>query len=232
MLGEKIDLERRQLIHGDFVELDRGFDFYAPHTMKDPSGRRLMVAWMGLPEIEYPTDINGWANCLTILRELTLRDGKIIQTPIPELESLRKAEAEARGELQDETKVMEGFSGVTYELICEFERGDALEYGIEFLASDTEKTVIKFDATQGKVIMDRAASGKVIGSKHGTERKCRIDGDVYKFHLFVDSSSVEIFVNDGEEVFTARIFPDIRSQEIRLFATGGKASFKAVKWDY
>ncbi|MFP3513601.1 GH32 C-terminal domain-containing protein, partial [Peribacillus sp. SIMBA_075] len=67
---------------------------------------------------------------------------------------------------------------------------------------------------------------------HGTERKCRMDADVYKFHLFVDSSSVEIFVNDGEEVFTARIFPDIRSQEIRFFAKGGGAEFKAVKWDY
>lgn len=232
VLGEKIDLERRKLTHGDFIELDRGFDFYAPHTMKDPHGRRLMVAWMGLPEIEYPTDINGWANCLTILRELTLRDGKIIQTPIPELQSLRKAKTEAQGELSDEKKVIEGFSGVTYELVCEFERGDALEYGIEFRASEEEKTVIKFDAVQGKVIMDRALSGKVIGSKHGTERKCKLDGDVYKFQLFVDSSSVEIFINDGEEVFTARIFPDIRSQEIRFFATGGRAAFKAVKWDY
>ncbi|MFP3386670.1 hypothetical protein R0J92_24815, partial [Tritonibacter sp. SIMBA_163] len=84
----------------------------------DPSGRRLMVAWMGLPEIEYPTDINGWANCLTILRELSLRDGKIIQQPIPELQSLRRNKVEAQGELTDEKKMAEGISGVTYELIC------------------------------------------------------------------------------------------------------------------
>ncbi|WP_341962016.1 sucrose-6-phosphate hydrolase [Planococcus maritimus] len=232
VLGDKINLENRQLTHGDFVELDRGFDFYAPHTMNDPTGRRLMVAWMGLPEIEYPSDINGWANCLTIPRELSLRDEKIIQQPIPELQSLRKDKVEAQDELVDEKKSYEGFSGVTYELICEFEPGDALEYGIEFRVSEEEQTVIKFDATQGKVILDRTSSGKVIGSKHGTKRKCRIDGDVYKLQLFVDSSSVEIFVNDGEEAFTARIFPDIRSQDIRFFATGGRAAFKAVKWEY
>jgi beta-fructofuranosidase len=34
------------------VELDRGFDFYAPQTMIDPQGRRIMVAWMGLPDID------------------------------------------------------------------------------------------------------------------------------------------------------------------------------------
>ncbi|MDR4235533.1 glycoside hydrolase family 32 protein, partial [Priestia megaterium] len=33
--------------HGDFEELDRGFDFYAPQTTKDESGRRILVAWMG-----------------------------------------------------------------------------------------------------------------------------------------------------------------------------------------
>ena len=32
-----------------FDELDRGFDFYAPQTMGDPKGRRILVGWMGLP---------------------------------------------------------------------------------------------------------------------------------------------------------------------------------------
>ncbi|PKH12164.1 sucrose-6-phosphate hydrolase [Planomicrobium sp. MB-3u-38] len=232
VVGEKLDLQRRELIHGDFIELDRGFDFYAPHTMKDPGGRRLMVAWMGLPEIEYPSDINGWANCLTIMRELSLRDGKLIQKPVPELQSLRKNKVEAADIIRDENKMVDGFSGVTYELICEFEQGDAMEYGIEFRAGAEEKTVIKYDADQGKIILDRTLSGKVIGSTYGTERKCRIAGGSHKFHLFVDSSSVEIFVDDGEETFTARIFPDIRSQEIRFYAMGGSAEFKAVKWDY
>jgi beta-fructofuranosidase len=50
--------------------------------------------------------------------------------------------------------------------------------------------------------------------------------------MFVDSSSVEIFVNDGEEVFTSRIFSSKESVEIRFFAQGGKAEFQASKWDY
>ncbi|WP_416144600.1 glycoside hydrolase family 32 protein [Planococcus koreensis] len=232
VMGKKIDLERKELIHGNFIELDRGFDFYAPHTMQDPNGRRLLVGWMGLPEIEYPTDINGWAHCLTIPRELSVDDGKLIQKPVPELQSLRKKKVEAADTLLNEKKVVEGFSGDTYELVCEFEQGDALEYGIEFRANGDEKTVITYDADQGKVILDRTQSGQVIGSTFGTVRKCHIDGDVYKFHLFVDSSSVEIFVNDGAEVFSSRIFPDGKSQEIRFFAKGGSVSFKAVKWDY
>ncbi|MBT2581646.1 sucrose-6-phosphate hydrolase [Planococcus sp. ISL-109] len=232
VLGERIDLQRKELNHGSFIELDRGFDFYAPQTMEDPNGRRLLVGWMGLPGIEYPSDINGWAHCLTLPRELSVHGGKIIQKPVPELQSLRKKKAEAADRISNEKKGYDGFSGVTYELVCEFEQGDALEYGIEFCAGGDKKTVIKYDAVQGKVILDRRLSGKVIGSAFGTERKCHIVGNVHKFHLFVDSSSVEVFVNDGTEVFTSRIFPDRKSKGIRFFATGGSAAFKAVKWDY
>ena len=43
---------------------------------------------MGLPEIDYPTDKNGWAHCLTIPRELELKGDKLIQKPVKELEQL------------------------------------------------------------------------------------------------------------------------------------------------
>ena len=232
VLGEKIDLHQKELTHGSFVELDRGFDFYAPQTMEDPHGRRILVGWMGLPEVEYPSDINGWAHCLTIPRELSVRNGKLIQQPVPELESLRKKKAEAADSLSNEKKQYDEFSGVTYELVCEFEQGDAHEYGIEFRAGRAEKTVIKYDAVQGKVILDRTQSGKEVALEYGTVRKCPMPGEKIKLHLFVDSSSVEIFVNDGDEVFTSRIFPDRKSKEIRFFATGGSARFNAAKWDY
>ncbi len=35
------------------VLLDEGFDFYAPQTFTDESGRRLLMGWIGAGEIEY-----------------------------------------------------------------------------------------------------------------------------------------------------------------------------------
>lgn len=232
VIGEKLNLQEKILRHGNFVELDRGFDFYAPQTMEDPNGRRIVVGWMGLPEIEYPTDLNGWAHCLTIPRELSIQNGKLVQKPIPELQSLRKGEFKTADIILNEVKMYDGFSGVTYELICEFEHGNASVFGIEFRANKEEKTVIKYDAVQRKVILDRTLSGKKVGVEHGTERACQIRAEKINFHLFVDSSSVEIFVNDGEEVFTSRIFPSQNSRDIRFFAMNGSAAFKAVMWDY
>lgn len=232
VLGAKLDLQSRVLQHGDFIELDRGFDFYAPQTMMDPEERRILVGWMGLPDIEYPTDRNEWAHCLTLPRQLFIRDGKLVQQPVKELQALRKHKYEAEVALVNETKMVDGFKGTTYELICEFEQADAAAFGIEFRASSEEKTVIKYDVSQKKVILDRTLSGEEVGAAYGTTRSCNLEADRIKFHLFVDSSSVEIFVNDGIEVFTSRIFPSQDSKDIRFFVTEGSANFKAVKWDY
>lgn len=232
VLGKKLDLQQKTMEHGEFIEFDRGFDFYAPQTTTDLSGRRLLVGWMGLPEMEYPTDQNGWAHCLTLPRELSIQNGKLIQQPVKELELLRKQEARAGDIINSESKMINRFTGTSYEMICEFTNIDATEFGIEFRTSKEEKTVLTYDVIKKKVILDRTFSGKAIESSFGTIRKCNVESERIKIHMFVDVSSVEIFINDGEEVFTSRIFPKEESNGIRFFASQGSVKFQAVKWDY
>ncbi|NUU76673.1 glycoside hydrolase family 32 protein [Paenibacillus xylanilyticus] len=234
LIGEPLNLQTGEFQHGEFQELDRGFDFYAPQTMAAPDGRRILVGWLGLPEVEYPTDASGWAHCLTIPRQLSLRDGKLIQQPVAEMAKLRQ---QAQGScyqttLENSSETIAAFDGIAYELECEISHFNAERFGIEFRTGAEEKTVLKYDRLQQKLILDRSLSGAPMKGVNGTVRQCKLNGDVIKLQLFVDTSSVEIFVNDGEEVFTSRIFPSPESGGIRFFASGGKAEFKATKWDY
>lgn len=231
LLGNTLDLKTKVFEHGEFVELDRGFDFYAPQTTIDHKGRRLLVGWMGLPEIEYPTDKDGWAHCLTLPRELTVQNGKLIQCPVKELEALRQDSVNVKDILDDEKKMYEGFNGTTYELICEFTNMEADEVGIEFRSCNDEKTVISYNRKEQKVTLDRTHSGEVPAKEYGTTRTCRVEGDTLKLHLFVDTSSVEIFINDGVEVFTSRIFPRLESTDIRFFARNGKVTLDTTKYN-
>ena len=48
-----------------------------------------MIAWMGVPDLSYPTDEEDWSGCLTLPRELTVRKRRLIQQPLPELKKLR-----------------------------------------------------------------------------------------------------------------------------------------------
>lgn len=231
LLGNTLDLKTKVFEHGKFVELDRGFDFYAPQTTIDHKGRRLLVGWMGLPEIEYPTDKDGWAHCLTLPRELTVQNGKLIQCPVKELEALRQDSVNVKDILDDEKKMYEGFNGTTYELICEFTNMQADEVGIEFRSCKDEKTVISYNRKEQKVTLDRTHSGEVPAKEYGTTRTCSVEGDTLKLHLFVDTSSVEIFINDGVEVFTSRIFPRLESKDIRFFARNGKVTLDTTKYN-
>lgn len=231
LLGNTLDLKTKVFEHGKFVELDRGFDFYAPQTTIDHKGRRLLVGWMGLPEIEYPTDKDGWAHCLTLPRELTVQNGKLIQCPVKELEALRQDSVNVKDILDDEKKMYEGFNGTTYELICEFTNMQADEVGIEFRSCKDEKTVISYNRKEQKVTLDRTHSGEVPAKEYGATRTCSVEGDTLKLHLFVDTSSVEIFINDGVEVFTSRIFPRPESTDIRFFARNGKVTLDTTKYN-
>ena len=49
------------------------------------------LRWIGLPEITYPSDVEGWANGLSLVKELTIHNGKLFQYPVSETEMLRQS---------------------------------------------------------------------------------------------------------------------------------------------
>lgn len=231
VIGEPLEFPNRQFNHGAFHELDRGFDFYAPQTTIDPQGRRILVGWMGLPEIAYPTDRHNWAHCLTIPRVLHVKDGKLIQSPVKELEKVRGKQAEFKGIVTNDIVSSQDFKGTVFEMIGELSSDDADTFGIEFRAGEKNRTILIVDRKANKIILDRSESGEEFATLYGSTRACSFHASKLSFQMFVDQSSVEIFINDGEEVFTARIFPNSGDDEIRFFAENGTATFYAVKWE-
>ena len=77
------------------------------------------------------------------------------------------------------------------------------------------------------VTFDRNRSGK----GEGGIRRAVLDKqeDVVTFHVFIDRSSVELFVNGGRLVMTGRIYPSETSQGIKLFAEGGILTVLSVE---
>ncbi|ANF95566.1 glycoside hydrolase family 32 protein [Paenibacillus bovis] len=247
VIGDRMNMNTLELQHGEFHELDYGFDFYAPQTTEGADGQRIIIGWMGLPDIEYPTDQQGWAHCLTLPRELHLRNGKLLQKPVPALADRRGSKASFSGRFTGRQQVPD-FAGEAYELICTYTAedeqdhvpneqsavtaGQASVFGVELRTGENEKTVIGYDAQTQKLTLDRSAAGKPFAESYGTTRSCVLDQPLRQLHIFVDVSSVEIFVNEGEAVFTSRIFPSRGSQGIVFFAENGAVHLQAEKWDY
>ncbi len=89
LCGEPLSLHDLTFLHRKPQLLDNGFDMYATQTMKTPDGRRILIGWMGISEMHYPTEAYGHCGTLTIPRELKVQDGILYQQPLKELQTLR-----------------------------------------------------------------------------------------------------------------------------------------------
>ena len=222
----KLDYKNPEFeISSNFVEIDRGNDFYAPQSMEDDKGRRLIVGWMGIPEEEdFPTVKNKWLHCLTLPRELKVIDGKLYQVPINEMESIRGEKIEFSGKVTGEVKVG---TGVTYELKAKFTDFNS-DFGLKLRTGKNSETVLKFDYNDKKFVLDRTK-----GEQPDKRLRKVYLGDISELELtvFVDNSSVEVFINGGQEVFSSRIFPEKDADGISVFADKD-VNVEIEKWEW
>ncbi|MGD6778287.1 sucrose-6-phosphate hydrolase [Sutcliffiella horikoshii] len=215
-VGE-LDYESGVFEHGDFIELDRGFEFYAPQTTLDEQGRRLMVGWMGVPEQDedkHPTIAHKWVHALTLPRELKWVDGKLLQVPVEELNLMRKDQLVEQSDLQ----LSDDGIGLVIGLSKAFEMSLFLEKAVatfEMALSDTVQ--LTFDASDSVFSLRR----KSFVTGEWETRSCSLQA-LTELRAYVDTSSIEVFLNGGEEVFTARIFPDGTAHERITLSGVGK----------
>lgn len=234
IMGKELNYKTLEFEHNDFQELDFGFDFYAAQTTSAPDGRRILVGWMGLPEISYPTDKEEWAHCLTIPRELSIEEGKLKQRPIREIKKLRKNSSNKSGKLFNEVVSLGEDMGRAFEMKVSLKGTESNKYGIKLFSdgSSQEGLVIEIDKMENKFRINRDNCGHSFASEYGTVRQMDYAQSTINLRIFVDYSSIEIFVNDGDAVFTSRIFPKDRKNEIQLFSENGLLEYEIEGWTY
>ncbi|PYI56263.1 glycoside hydrolase family 32 protein [Paenibacillus flagellatus] len=212
--------------------LDYGFDFYAPQTWLDDKGRRLLIGWMQRWSDPIPSQPHGWAGALTIPRELVLEDGVLKQKPAAELAMLRSNPARLDPLAVEQPIAVAELAGQATETLIELNVREtaASVFGIRVACSEDgeERTEIRLDLRKNELTLDRERSGR--GAKGVCQAPFAIDskGRV-TLHLFLDASSIELFVNDGEQVVTGRIYPAAGSNRFSLFALGGKACIDRIE---
>lgn len=222
---------------GEILWADYGTDFYAAiswDNIPEDDGRRLWLGWMNNWNYANEIPTYPWRSAQSIPRSVHLEtiDGniKVIQRPVEELQSLRENHISVENiSVSAGTQSLgdHGISGKAYEIVVELDPGDSDVVGFSLRSGADEETLVGYDATAGTVFVDRTNSGEDSfheGFAQRNDAPVNLKDGKIKLHVFVDWSSVEVFVNDGEKVITNRIFPDPDSQGISLFAEGGNAT--------
>lgn len=221
-----LDLGKFQLEHMD--EIDSGFDFYAPQTLLDAQGRRIMIAWMQMWERNMPShqEKHHWAGAMTFPREIKLVGNQLIQQPVEEIEKYRKnkyqLDIQFCGRLaHDELK------GNTIELLIEFENVSAKAYGIKLFVGEEEETVFEYRVDEEVMVFDRRKSGiELKGNKNELSsngiRSVKLAAEDKKINMrfLIDRTSVEGFFNHGIRTMTGTIYASKESNGVELFSDG------------
>jgi beta-fructofuranosidase len=228
ILADSFDPERNELTQASALEnLDEGFDIYATQAFNAPDGRVLSVGWVGLPEIDYPTDKEGWAHCLSLVKELKIKNNRLLQQPVAELEALRMNETTFEGSLGAQKKLAAPKEN-SYELEITIENSSK---GILSLMSDESTNAaltLSFDTKNGTMIMNRETVGIPFAEEFETTRTFTIPKQQLFLRIFVDHSIVEVFINHGEKVATARAFP--QEPQTAILLEGMNGTFSGKLW--
>ena len=211
---------------------DWGKDFYATNTWNDmpaTDSRRVWIGWFSNWQYANVEPTVLWRGGLSVPRTLMLRrfhDGlRLVQKPVHELESLRHEKFRAAtGSVADiNRRIAEtGTKGAVYELEAELEPGQATEIGFRLRKWKDVETLVGINAARSEVFVDKTKSGETSFSKDFPGRHAATIENTgrIKLHIFVDRSSVEVFVNDGERALSERIYPPASSDQIELYANG------------
>jgi beta-fructofuranosidase len=211
-------------------------------VLRDDQNRVLMWGWL-IEERSSAAQLEaGWSGVMSLPRVISPgRDGWLRIQPAPELQALRRAHHHladvalpASPEIFQFLAGDSGYQGDSLEMIAELSLGSATEVGINVRCSpdEAECTRIVYDRAREEVRLDLEQSSADPATERAVYRApfVPMDGadDPIRFHIFVDHSVVEVFV-DERICLTGRIYPTrTDSQGVAVYARESDARLVAL----
>lgn len=218
------------------IKMNEGPDAYAGITFSNaPNDRIVMISWLN--NWAYTAQPDGvWNGCFTIPTELKLQkyanSYRLIQTPVHEVSSLRRRKLIdiKNTYYQDDEDPLTNIKSNCFELNLEVDLEYTNDFNINVCVGENEKTAINFKKDSLRFLISRCDSVYGIDAmkKQNFLYSVPIDRDsikdnILKVRLFVDVSNLELYINDGDYYFVARIQPFSSSQQMSLVYENGIA---------
>lgn len=215
--------------------IDYGIDFYAPQTVLAPDGRRIMIGWMqnwdtcNLHSPEQP-----WFGQMSLPRELSVKNGRLYQQPVRELETLQGEKTVHENVTFTDVIRLNGVKGRKVDMELTLRPGDEQniyrKFAVRFAQDEKYHTSVSFRPYESILKIDRKFSGSRRAIIHQRRSLVNSENGRIKLRIILDSFSVEIFVNDGEHVLSATLYTDLAADGISFFADG-QVTMDVVKYE-
>lgn len=167
-------------IPDDYQYLDYGLDLYAPQTTLDEDGRRVLLAWLRMPEA---VD-NEWCGMFCLPRVVEYKDGHIYFRVHPHIEN-RYTKKITRAALADATG---------YRVSFDLEDGQSAAIGGYRISRQNNRIY-----TDRSAVFPRNEKFRAQASTPPVKEGCHLD-------VYVGDHIIETFVNRGEYVITNAVY--------------------------
>ena len=227
-------VENGKFIRDNVQAIDYGLDFYAPQTLEASDGRRIMIGWMqnwdttgGCPENAK------WFGQMSVPRTLSLRNGRLIQMPIRELDAMHGRRVSYKNLHVHEEESLTGVYGRTVDITITAKPADDKGFEmfrVKFAKGNQHYCALTYRTSTSTLRLSRTHAGFNRDFVH--ERKCLVpnrDGEI-KLRLILDRFSAEVFVNDGEQALSMTFYTP-RSADGISFECDGHALVSVDKYD-
>ena len=222
--------------------VDYAKDFYAAVSWSDVPKRDGRLLWLGwMSNWQYANDVptSPWRSAMSIPRSLSLRktDDRwlLVQRPVRELESLRGDERVLKLREFSGSRTFEGsaLERETFETSIAMLPSQNAIIELALRTADDESTTVTIDIPNRVLRLDRTRSGDVDFSDQFPavfEAPIRLINGEIRLRAFIDTSSVELFVNGGETVMTSLILPKGSDRTLSLSVPTGTLNAVVKAW--
>lgn len=201
----------------DIKWVDYGTDNYAGVTYNNtPNGERVFIGWMSNWSYARNTPTKNWRSAMTLPRTLALTETNGVYNlqsqVVPQLKSSEKIVFE-RDKVTIENDQPQTF---TYALLnqskIDFEAKNE-DLKLVFTNDVKDSLVVYYDAQLKNFTLDRRNSGQVkfeksFGEQRQNTKTPLLQSKTIQYQIFLDWSSIELFLGGGTYSFTAQIFPN------------------------
>ena len=208
--------------------IDYGADNYAGVSWANlPDNRVLTIGWMNNWSYGQATPLRSWRGAMTLPRELRLleTDGRYLLKSLPsrEVHAFFKKSVSLKPQSITQQRNLLVDQGVEIfpqyiQLKLDTQAGSRIDIEI---GSGSEKSLLTIDRKKKEVLFDRDKSGLTRFAKDftGVQRApLRSERDQITLELYIDKSSIEIFMDGGELIFTNQIFPTKKLDRLSIRA--------------
>lgn len=221
--------------------IDKGLDYYASRTFQDFDGTlkdKITMGWVSTwdyAQLVPSTYGKGFWSIPRCLQLKTYEEGiRMTQNPIKQLEAIRRSPISIERTLSVGTHKLDGFAPKenTYELDATFNTDVSNTFGFNLCVGGGRKVAVCYDTDTHNLVIDRTHCTDALIPKFSRMAYAKVNplNNQLRLHIFVDKSSVEIFTNDGKDVFTLLTYPGESQTGIEVFSLNKGTRMKCHAW--